>query len=479
MKATRDPMKSLRIGLITVMFGLSSWACHAQFGIAQLDTLDVRHDKSQSIDIRLEAAKDHAIACLYAGRAEELRSTALYMLDLVPEAKEDSTLGQTYLMVSYSCKESDPGKGLEYMHKGLEHAERSARPGLIGWVEKEIGVLYKQMGQFREAINWMKRAEAHVKGRVEVNRTHCHLSEAYEAIGLLDSAMFHAQASNIITSTAMDPYGYARSQLVLGKAYAAKDELDMAELFFRKAIAVCDSFGVVRVMPVALVGAAHMRLSAGDPTAAIGLGQRALAVAERSENLPSSIEATHLLERAYHAAGKPDSAYLILKLHATLQDSLVNAEKLSKVENMRFGQQLKEKEEEQARIEAEQERSRNIQFGIIVLIVITLGIFLLIFSRTSVVGAKAIKNLSLIALLLFFEFINLLLHPFLDRITHHSPILMLLCMAAIAGLLIPLHHRMEKLITNMLVSKNNRVRLEAARKTIEELEARPSDITPN
>jgi hypothetical protein len=28
---------------------------------------------------------------------------------------------------------------------------------------------------------------------------------------------------------------------------------------------------------------------------------------------------------------------------------------------------------------------------------------------------------------------------------------MLLCMAAIAGLLIPLHHRMEKLITNMLV----------------------------
>jgi hypothetical protein len=67
-------------------------------------------------------------------------------------------------------------------------------------------------------------------------------------------------------------------------------------------------------------------------------------------------------------------------------------------------------------------RSRNIQFGIIALIVITLGIFLLIFSRTSVVGAKAIKNLSLIALLLFFEFINLLVHPLLGEITHHSPI---------------------------------------------------------
>ncbi|MFZ1692291.1 MAG: hypothetical protein WAT74_03750, partial [Flavobacteriales bacterium] len=70
-------------------------------------------------------------------------------------------------------------------------------------------------------------------------------------------------------------------------------------------------------------------------------------------------------------------------------------------------------------------------------------------------------------------------HPFLGELTHHSPLLLLLCMAVIAGLLIPLHHRMEKLITNMLVSKNNRVRLEAARRTIEELEARPNESNAN
>lgn len=52
---------------------------------------------------------------------------------------------------------------------------------------------------------------------------------------------------------------------------------------------------------------------------------------------------------------------------------------------------------------------------------------------------------------------------------------MLSAMACIAGLLIPLHHRMVKLITNMLVSKNNRLRLEAARRTIEELEGRPEE----
>ena len=71
------------------------------------------------------------------------------------------------------------------------------------------------------------------------------------------------------------------------------------------------------------------------------------------------------------------------------------------------------------------------------------------------------------------------LHPLLYQMINSSPILMLLCMAASAGLLIPLHYRMEKLITNMLVSKNNRVRLEAARRTIEELEARPGTDKAN
>ena len=92
------------------------------------------------------------------------------------------------------------------------------------------------------------------------------------------------------------------------------------------------------------------------------------------------------------------------------------------MQNQLFSQELKDREDAKLRAEEIATRSKNIQFGIIALIVITLGIFLLIFSRTAVVGAKAIKNLSLIALLLFFEFINLLLHPFLiaSRTIHRS-----------------------------------------------------------
>jgi hypothetical protein len=83
--------------------------------------------------------------------------------------------------------------------------------------------------------------------------------------------------------------------------------------------------------------------------------------------------------------------------------------------------------------------------------------------------------MGIVALLLVFEFLNLLLHPFLERITLHSPTLMLLSLVCVASLLVPLHHKLEKWTTNKLIEKNKKIRLESAKKTIEQL-AQKSNI---
>jgi len=69
-----------------------------------------------------------------------------------------------------------------------------------------------------------------------------------------------------------------------------------------------------------------------------------------------------------------------------------------------------------------------------------------------------------------FEFLNLFLHPFLDKLTHHQPLLILTAMVCIAALLIPLHHKLEHWITHKMVEKNNKIRLAAAKKKIATLE---------
>jgi hypothetical protein len=149
------------------------------------------------------------------------------------------------------------------------------------------------------------------------------------------------------------------------------------------------------------------------------IAQLGFRVAEGVQS-PSPLEkAADALADAFYANGMADSAFVYAKRCIAYRDSVTATQNRSQLKSQLFAQQIKDIEDAKLRAEEIAARSRNIQFGIIALIVITLGIFLLIFSRTAVVGAKAIKNLSLIALLLFFEFINLLLHPFLE---HHAPL---------------------------------------------------------
>ena len=87
-----------------------------------------------------------------------------------------------------------------------------------------------------------------------------------------------------------------------------------------------------------------------------------------------------------------------------------------------------------------------------------------------IVNEKLIEFLGVLGLLIVFEFINLLIHPYLATFTNDSPIFMLIVLVAIAALLIPLHHKLEKWITEKMVEKNKKIRLDAAKKTIEKLE---------
>ena len=152
------------------------------------------------------------------------------------------------------------------------------------------------------------------------------------------------------------------------------------------------------------------------------------------------------------------------------RDSVFNEQQVNQIQNISFAQQIKEKEDEARLLEEAQQRKQNIQFALIAFGIISFIIIFLLLSRSIITNTKMIEFLGVVALLIVFEFLNLLLHPFLERVTHHSPVLMLLALVAIAALLVPLHHRIEKWATAKLVEKNKQIRLAAAKKTIEQLE---------
>jgi hypothetical protein len=133
--------------------------------------------------------------------------------------------------------------------------------------------------------------------------------------------------------------------------------------------------------------------------------------------------------------------------------------------------------EEEARIaelkmeeeKEEDERKQNLEYTFIALGIISFFMIFILFSRRHITNTNVIKFLSVVSLLIVFEFINLLIHPFLEKITHHSPLLMLISLVGIAAIIIPFHHKLEHWAVNKLIENNKRARLEAAKRTIEQL----------
>lgn len=83
--------------------------------------------------------------------------------------------------------------------------------------------------------------------------------------------------------------------------------------------------------------------------------------------------------------------------------------------------------------EAEDARTRNIIYALIALGILVFIVLFLLVSHTIVATPKMIQFFGVITLLIVFEFINLLMHPFLHEITQHSTFLMLLAMVCLAN----------------------------------------------
>jgi NADH:ubiquinone oxidoreductase subunit 3 (subunit A) len=158
-----------------------------------------------------------------------------------------------------------------------------------------------------------------------------------------------------------------------------------------------------------------------------------------------------------------------------LSDSVFNQDNINKIEAMQFTEQLRSMEDHAKKQEEAQKRRQNIQYALIALGIIIFVTLFLLLSRTILVNEKIISFFAILGLLVVFEFINLLVHPWLASFTNESPVLMLSALVLIGSLLIPLHHRLEHWIKEKMIEKNKAIRLAAAKKTIKKLEKTAED----
>jgi predicted nucleic acid-binding Zn ribbon protein len=317
--------------------------------------------------------------------------------------------------------------------------------------------------------------EATVPDFTAPNRTYSHMAEVFLGLDQPDSALRYVQLTNEVTSKEKDAYGFARMLYIFATVYKVKGDTDLSESYYKKCIAFSNAENIYLPYVTAATDYGKYLFDTRQYDLSKGYALSGFNKAKQAKDKLGIINAATLLRKVYYAVGQKDSSYYYSDIKDAYSDSVFNEQQRNQIQNLSFSQQIKEKEDQAKLSEEEQKRKQNIQYALIAIGIIILLTLYLLLSRSFITNTKMIEFFGVVALLIVFEFLNLLLHPFLERITHHSPVLMLFASVCIAALLVPLHHKVEKWATAKLVEKNRQIRLAAARKTVQQLDRMPDD----
>jgi hypothetical protein len=311
------------------------------------------------------------------------------------------------------------------------------------------------------------------------------LANTYVNLKKPDSALKYIQIAfreniNIGRLNIKDPSQAGNASLItgiiyriFGRVYEMLNEPELVNYYYKKAIRFSDSLNIQQTGATTAIYYGRYLFKQKKFVEAKDYGTKSFNMARKDHFKEEIIDASGLLYDLYTQRNNRDSAFYYVAINHLYRDSLAAEQRANQVQGLIINQQLKEAEQ-QAKAERDAgQRSRNIEYAIIALALVIFAMLFLLVSRSIIVNTRVIEVVGVIGLLILFEFINLVIHPYLAEFTNDSPLLMLLILVAIAAIIVPLHHRLEHWVTHKLVEKNKTIRLALAKRTIEKLEGEP------
>ena len=415
---------------------------------------------------------------LFTGSSSRIDSAICQqLLQIAQESKNDSLLAISYNWLgNYFAWTSQFNNALEYFLKGVPLAKKAKDNRRLSSLYVDISAVYNRANNAADEIKYIRMAGLNLPDKnspffyfmdIQVKIS---LAKYYLLQRQSDSALHYVQASREINLVLKRTFFDAMCDVISGGVYEQLGDSAMAEVYFKKAVLIEDSNGFFYAINSPKQIYSEFLLRHNKILPAKTLAMKCLHGSVELNNNELGLAAAGYLQNIYNTLGQPDSAYYYSRLEISLRDTVFSKEKINRIQAMAFAEQLRTQEEELRNMKDEEDRKRQIQYLFIGIGIITAIILFLLLSHSVMANEEVIKFLGIIGLLAVFEFINLLIHPAIEKITNHSPVWMLIILICIASLLIPFHHRLEKWVNVKMVEKNKRIRLAAARRTIEKLE---------
>ena len=350
---------------------------------------------------------------------------------------------------------------------------------------EELSVSYNRLGRISRDLNNLQEAMTYFRKALEMDKyisdpsfKALHLTNVsgiFLKLNLPDSALENSEAAYRLWRNSKNQLYMSISLANIAEAHSMLGNNSLAVEYCRMAIQKAIDVNNANSTANNYFKLAAIFSNIGELDSALRYARKSLNLFQQLKINAGVPEVALLLAHSYKNKGNLDSAYKFQELVIAIKENQSNDEKTNQIQSLKFEEKLRQQEIEATTLKEQKNRKQNLQYASIALGLILFIILFLLLSHSVVANPKMIHFLGILALLIVFEFINLLIHPYLGKLTHHSPLLMLGIMVGVAALLIPIHHQLQKWITNRLVEKNNKIRLAAAKKTIAKLEIEPNN----
>ena len=390
---------------------------------------------------------------------------------------EQSLKGNDFLFQSYSNAIIGIGyrtlgnssKGLAYFQKSQDLALKSENASLIAYSKNQMGNIYKDRENWMEALKLYssgffyanKGSNKKVKSWISMN-----LGAVYLNINKLDSALIYLQSAyETQNKDANLPY----ILLSLGSVHTKLGNLKLGNTYCFMAIETAIASKHNRQLIQAYTAMAENLLAFNQMDSCLIYSKKAIETIGHGKYFYLGIKPAKMIANIYEKSNC-DSTLKYAKIFQVANDSFFSKKTNDQMQYMSDEYNFRQVELQAATENEANHQKQNLQFALIALGIIVFIILYLLLSHSFITSTQLIEFFGIMALLMVFEFINLLLHPILEDFTDHTPVIMLLVLVCLSAILIPLHHKLEKWATSKLIKKNIKVRLAKAKKTITALE---------
>ncbi|MEO6550092.1 MAG: tetratricopeptide repeat protein [Ferruginibacter sp.] len=347
-------------------------------------------------------------------------------------------------------------RALEYYIEQLKIEEKRGYADNIAGIYLNIALLYSNSRDYEKAIIYARKAnEIITANNFETLSLYSLLDmgEIFEKKNILDSALFYTQKCYAKSSVAGNDIIKGTALNNLGNIYFKLGNFPQALENYKAAVPYLDASGDYTNYAETMLGLSKIFQHNAQYDSAIGYGRRSFEISSRNQFLVKAMDASAFLSKLYKVQKKTDSAFAYQEIMIGLQDSIDSRQKIREVQNITTEEEARQKEIAQLKKEEIKDRKKKLQ---LLLIGIAIPIFFLgsVFISRKKVHKRIIEFSGIISILLFFEYITLLLHPFIAEKSHHSPLIEIIVFVAIAAIITPSHHRIQHWLINKLTELN-------------------------